>query len=183
LLLSHLVQESREPSGFARSRNIGVQARHDLLSAEPALRQKFFEDYAREKVSQVLGVPVSKLDAQASLLNFGLDSIMAIELKNSIDADLGVRVPIATFLQGHSIAQLTTQLLNQLTEPVPSELSSTEVVDETSWVEAEALSSREGNDITPTEAVKLLANIDQISDEEVHSTPSSLMAEKGYESP
>lgn len=181
LLLSHLVQESIEPSGLARSRNIELQVRHDLLSAEPALRQKLLENYALEKVSQILGVPVSKLDPQASLLNFGLDSIMAIELKNSIDADLGVRVPIATFLQGHSIAHLTAQVLDQLTEAVPSELSSTEVVDETSSVGAETLSS-ERNDISPTEAAKLLAIIDQISDEEVHSTLSSLMAEKDDES-
>jgi hypothetical protein len=45
---------------------------------------------------------------------------MAIELKNRIELDLNVRIPIVTFLQGPSIAQFTLQLLDQLAEAPPS---------------------------------------------------------------
>ena len=66
-------------------------------------------------MARVLGLSASRLDVQQPLSNLGLDSLMAVELKNRIAADLGVNVPMVKFLQGLSVAQAATQLLDQLT--------------------------------------------------------------------
>ena len=44
----------------------------------------------------------------------GIDSLMALEIKARIEADLGVAVSIINLLKGTSIAQLVTKVLDQL---------------------------------------------------------------------
>jgi phthiocerol/phenolphthiocerol synthesis type-I polyketide synthase D len=45
----------------------------------------------------------------------GLDSLMAVELKNRVELDLGIPLPVIDLLQGPSVAQLATLLLERLT--------------------------------------------------------------------
>ena len=66
------------------------------------------QSYVTEQVARVLGLSPSQLDIQQPLTNLGLDSLMAVELKNRISADLGVNVPMVKFLQGFSVAQAAT---------------------------------------------------------------------------
>jgi len=90
--------------------------REALLAIKPKERQQRLESYLQEQVAQVLEVRLSRLDPQQPLSTLGLDSLMAVELKNSIETSLGVVLPMASFLQSPSIAQLATKVLNQLTE-------------------------------------------------------------------
>jgi hypothetical protein len=46
------------------------------------------------------------LDIDQPLNNLGIDSLMAIELKNRIEGDLGVTVPMVKFLEGPSVRDL-----------------------------------------------------------------------------
>jgi natural product biosynthesis luciferase-like monooxygenase protein len=181
-VLSQLMRESRiHLSADAPPQQMNAQLHRQLISSGPALRQKLFEQYALEKVSQVLGTSVHRVDAQTPLVNIGLDSLMAIELKNRIDADLGVRVPMTAFLQGQSIADLAPQVFQQLTASPTSKPSDSDTAGAGGAAAAEDGSLGAGESITHSEAVELLANIDQISDAEVNSTLVSLLAEEGHE--
>ena len=80
-----------------------------------AERHQLLQSYLSEQVARVLGLSASKLDVQQPLSNLGLDSLMAVELKNRIAVDLGVNVPMVKFLQGPSVDQAATQVLDQLT--------------------------------------------------------------------
>lgn len=99
--------------------------RNTLLLHEPEERSILLETYICEQVARVLELPPSKINVQQPVNTIGLDSLMAIQLKNRIEGDLGVNVPVATFLRGASIAQLTSQLLPDLstetdsTTPIP----------------------------------------------------------------
>ena len=59
----------------------------------------------------------SALDVERPVSSLGFDSLMAIELKNRVEADLGIVMPIVQFLQGPSVAQLTALLLHELEAP------------------------------------------------------------------
>ena len=96
------------------------EKRSAILDAAPAERAQLLQVYVTEQVARVLGLSPSQLDIQQPLTNLGLDSLMAVELKNRISADLGVNVPMVKFLQGFSVAQAATQLLEQLTAEVDS---------------------------------------------------------------
>jgi amino acid adenylation domain-containing protein/non-ribosomal peptide synthase protein (TIGR01720 family) len=70
-------------------------------------------------VSQVavkLGISSSDVHMDQPLARYGLDSLIAIELAHSIEMGLGVALPMVSFLQGSSIAQLGAQVLSQLSE-------------------------------------------------------------------
>ena len=43
----------------------------------------------------------------------GFDSLMAVELRTRVEADLGITLPLVDLLQGPSVAQLGGRLLEQ----------------------------------------------------------------------
>ncbi|MUG96207.1 amino acid adenylation domain-containing protein [Scytonema sp. UIC 10036] len=89
--------------------------REALLAIEPKDRKPLLESYIRDCVARVLKIAPSQLDLQQPLSFLGLDSLMAIELQHSIETDLSVVLPMTSFLQGDSIAQLASTILTQLT--------------------------------------------------------------------
>jgi acyl transferase domain-containing protein/acyl carrier protein len=159
-LLSELAREAAEvprPAGRTSER------RDALLAAEPAERRQLLESYLSEHVARALGLSPSRLDLQQSLSDLGLDSLMAVELKNRIALDLKVNVPVVKFLQGFSVDQAVTQVLEQLA------------------VGADDLAMPLAPAVAPPgeqqTAERLLANLDQLSDEQVNSLLVDMLAE------
>lgn len=160
-LLSELACEEAE---VLRPTARTSERRDALLAAEPAERRRLLQSYLSEQVARVLGLSPSKLDPQQPLSDLGLDSLMAVELKNRIAVDLKVNVPVAKFLQGFSVDQAVTQVLDQLateaaspaTLPAPAVVPSGE-------------QQRAGH---------LLANLDRLSDEQVDSLLADMMSEE-----
>jgi acyl transferase domain-containing protein/acyl carrier protein len=151
LLLSELAGQVRQQlkgeQSSAKQLEPGNLIAELLLAAEPEERQHLLTSYLQEEVAKVLGLSASKLSVQQSLNNLGLDSLMLVDLRRRIDADLGVSVPMANLLQNSSVAELATQVLNQMN------LSAS----------------------TPTEEV--LAKVDQFSEEEVDLLLHKLLSE------
>ena len=59
----------------------------------------------------------TRIDSQQSLRNLGLDSLIAVEVRNRINAELGMNVPLAKFMQGNSsISALAAYAVERLTE-------------------------------------------------------------------
>nr|DAB41918.1 TPA_exp: ArzP - PKS (KS, AT, OMT, ACP, TE) [Fischerella sp. PCC 9339] len=89
--------------------------RKKLLALPLGKRQDLLRSYLGEQVAKALGISTSQLDTEHSLKDIGLDSLMAIVIKNQVEMDLGLVMPIANFLQDISLDQLTMQALEQLT--------------------------------------------------------------------
>jgi acyl transferase domain-containing protein/acyl-CoA synthetase (AMP-forming)/AMP-acid ligase II/acyl carrier protein len=68
----------------------------------------------REQAARVLRLAAAALDVEQPLNNVGIDSLMAIELKNRIEADLGVTVPMVKFLEGPSVRDLAGYVAEHL---------------------------------------------------------------------
>ena len=97
--------------------------RQQILSVHARDRYSAIESYLREQVAHIMQIPTSRLEVQLPLANLGLDSLMAVELKNIVEADLDIEIPTATLIEGPSIAQLAEELTRQLgdqteTQPV-----------------------------------------------------------------
>jgi acyl carrier protein len=130
------------------------------------------ESHLREQVARVLAFPASQLDIDQPLNDLGLDSLMAIELKNRIEMELRVRVPMATLLQGPTLAQLTAELLDQMVVPPLAGL------EQERRGEPEEIHSNRMRSIGREEAQRLLADLDHLSDTEVQSLLNDLLAEE-----
>ncbi|GAX39731.1 beta-ketoacyl synthase [Tolypothrix sp. NIES-4075] len=86
-----------------------------LLQAESGDRLDLLVVYLQSAVIKVLGFDESLiLNTHQGLLELGLDSLMAVQLKNAIATDLDLNVPIEKFIDGSSIVQLAELLLEEL---------------------------------------------------------------------
>ncbi len=76
-------------------------------------RRDAVEGYLRTSVATVLGLEPEELDLDQPVSNLGMDSLMAIQLKNRLDKDLDVSIPMVAFLQGKTVEQLIDVALQQ----------------------------------------------------------------------
>ncbi|MBD3560349.1 amino acid adenylation domain-containing protein, partial [Planktothrix sp. FACHB-1355] len=86
----------------------------DLLVIEPELRLSRLESYLQEQVAKILKIHPSQLTSQQPLNYLGLDSLTTFELKNNIEINFGVVLPVTSFLNGGNISQLAIEILGQL---------------------------------------------------------------------
>lgn len=86
-------------------------------------RRALLQVYLRKQIAQVLKISPSRLDVQQPLTTVGLDSLAVMELKSSLESELGFRLSMDSFFQGPSISQMAAQALAELTsstaKPVP----------------------------------------------------------------
>lgn len=117
-LWSELRPQSAE-SGIA-TEPATLQARLQILRAPTAERRAVTESVIRKSLAMVLKIGASRLreiEADLPLVRIGLDSLMALELRNLLEASVGVTAPLALILHaGTSIARLADHLLGELPE-------------------------------------------------------------------
>ena len=92
--------------------------REELIAASPSERQRMIMSYLREQLSRVLGASAAKIETQEPLINLGFDSLMAVELKSRIEADLVVSITIADLLQGYGMAQVAATIVDHLSATI-----------------------------------------------------------------
>lgn len=127
LLLSALV--AREGGGGAKASARDDALLRKLSEGSPAEARRLLVTELQKRLAKVLRIKnPSRLAPERPLTELGLDSLMAIELKNHLMNALGVDLPISKFIGGASLqelAELTQQQLtvNQLasTQPLAAE--------------------------------------------------------------
>jgi amino acid adenylation domain-containing protein len=90
--------------------------RGGLAALEPAARRPMLEAWLRERAAAVLSVPASRIGDRQPLTGLGLDSLSGVELKGSVEAELGLPMPLSELLRGAGIAELADGLLAGLEE-------------------------------------------------------------------
>jgi hypothetical protein len=97
-LVRDLVPETRGVSGEAPQRRESPALRQELEAVPEEARPKVVLAHARMHVSRILGLPGTKtLDPRQPLSEIGLDSLMAVELRNVLASSSGLSLP-ATLL-------------------------------------------------------------------------------------
>ena len=128
------------------SDHAGTSIRESIAEAPDEEKRSLMEGYLRNQVAKVLGTTPEGLDEAQPLNEVGLDSLMGVELKNRVESDLQIALPVATLLQEPSLSQFAEKILTQLfaeSGSAPDPISKQETPEET------------------------LARVDQLSDEEV----------------
>jgi acyl carrier protein len=122
-LLSRLAEEVLAGEGPTKKDS---SVRKDILAAEPGERRGLVEGFLVEQIAQVLKCSPTRVDAHEPLNRLGIDSLMAVELKNRVEADLETNLPVTALLQGPSLSQLAAQLLEGLDAPTADDPSAPE---------------------------------------------------------
>lgn len=67
-----------------------------------------------DQLSGRLGIVAASIDVEQGITRYGIDSLEATELVHAIEINLGISLPVASFLQSPSIADLAVQISRQL---------------------------------------------------------------------
>ena len=70
--------------------------------------------YLQDEISKVLGMNASEIDVQQPLNTMGIDSLMSVELRNRLQKDLEVDLPVIKFIEAISIVDFAAELNEQL---------------------------------------------------------------------
>jgi acyl transferase domain-containing protein len=87
---------------------------HQLRAVGAAERQSLVASHVQELVARVLQLDVAQFSGQESLTSLGMDSMIAIEVKQRIAGSLKVDVSVLELLQGITVVQLATRILSSL---------------------------------------------------------------------
>lgn len=80
------------------------------------VRHTLLTTYLKQTISIVIKTPENQLETQAALSQLGVDSLVAIELKNRVRAELKVDVPASQFLGEAGIETLASYLTAKFSE-------------------------------------------------------------------
>ena len=141
--------------------------REKVAETPVAERTLLIEEFISEQLSRVLRIDVEELDVHQSLGNLGIDSLMAVELRNHVQASLGIVIPVAQLLQDPSISQLAQGILDQLKDTA-SPMSEVAITADSSA--APEAGSQEG-----LIAEQALEKLDTMSDSEVEAMLSQML--------
>ncbi len=115
-------------SGVAGESGVGAQGDgtaerslvEELARVSPAERRERLAAHVREEVTKVLGLPPgSSLDPHQGLRDVGLDSLMAVELKNRLQTSVGAVLP-ATLAFDYPTPAALVQFLAELLQIAPA---------------------------------------------------------------
>ncbi len=141
---------------------------HSVLHAPPAQRQPLIAERVAAVVGKVLRMSPQGLEHQRPLLDFGIDSIMGIELKNGLEQVFSVSLPISYLLQGPSVEQIAATLLAHIALAYPDELAESFTAATTADSALELLQhAAEQHD--EQELARLLAELEALSPDEAQA--------------
>jgi hybrid polyketide synthase/nonribosomal peptide synthetase FtdB len=95
--------------------------RGELLAAPREQRAGRLVAYLREVVATVGELDPAEVDPERPVAELGLDSLMAMEVRRRVAADLGALLPIGVLLEGPSVIGLAGRLVEELDgDPAPA---------------------------------------------------------------
>ncbi|MCA9267925.1 MAG: acyl carrier protein, partial [Planctomycetales bacterium] len=110
-LLAGMASEVQADAGAARQEDqVDHALRNKLLAADQSSRAEMLSAYFAEQLAKIMGLAAADLELTQPLNTLGLDSLMAIELKNTIESRLGATLPIALFMEGPSVVSLAEKV-------------------------------------------------------------------------
>jgi polyketide synthase 12/myxalamid-type polyketide synthase MxaB len=98
VFLAGFAQDAPRPSTITAAPAAEPDLRSRLAEAPPRKQRAILVAYVQERAARVLGVVSDGVDARVPLNEMGLDSLMAVELRNLLGAGLGLERPLPTTL-------------------------------------------------------------------------------------
>jgi aryl carrier-like protein len=106
--LAHLCR--RAEAGQGPALHEGANGRDTVIASLPEQRRDVLEVLLREKVARVLATAPERLDVDRPLLQLGVDSLMAVELRNWIEGELRINLPVVELMRSPSLSRLAEVL-------------------------------------------------------------------------
>ncbi|ERN42090.1 natural product biosynthesis luciferase-like monooxygenase domain protein [Rubidibacter lacunae KORDI 51-2] len=87
----------------------------EMLALAPEARLPVLVTYVRTEAASVMGItPAERLDCERSLFELGMDSLMALELKNRLESNLSCKIPAVAAFEYPTITALAGYLATDI---------------------------------------------------------------------
>jgi acyl transferase domain-containing protein/aryl carrier-like protein len=151
-----------------------LHGRDSIMAAGPEKRPELLGALLRDKVARVLGTSPDRLDGDKPLLQLGIDSLMAVELRNWLEGELRVDLPIVELMRSPSVSGLAERLAERLDPDANAPRRE-------AGRKGAAQGQVNGHVVRRFEAdpAELLARIEDLSGDEVDALLAALLDEKG----
>jgi acyl carrier protein len=110
--LVSVVAAPAERPGAESPADDGLRAR--LRTAHPSERLHLLDDGVRAITAQVLRMPPRRIDPDRPFGALGVDSLMAIEIRNRIEAETGVALSATVIWNHPTVTELAAHVLTRL---------------------------------------------------------------------
>jgi len=170
-------QPRTDVDGPAIDDTLGEEALKVRLDrADQPERQRLLRSYLQSQTAGRLGMPPSLLDIQSPLTTFGVDSLMAAELRKQIEHDLGIVVPAVEFLDGPSVAALADWLGSTLSSGAPWKPKTTVPAD---LLVTAPNGGHEASALAGERWIDLLTQVPHVSDDDVDALLREVLQAEG----
>ena len=106
-------------------------------------RPEVIAQAVRSVVGGVLRVKPEGLRSDQPLTDLGLDSLMAVEIENSIESTIGIALPPASLMRARTIGQIATLIMEHMGSPTAAPAAPVKEVAPDDAVDIDALSDAE----------------------------------------
>src|SRR5690606_20915089 len=107
-LLANRASDAGEDDGSARD------IAQLLATLDDDALQPLFVDMLKTEVGEILRVPADKIDADVSVYDMGLDSLMGVELVVALENRFGIRLPVMALNESPTLSKLASRLVQLL---------------------------------------------------------------------
>jgi NAD(P)-dependent dehydrogenase (short-subunit alcohol dehydrogenase family)/acyl carrier protein len=107
-------RQSERPVTSGSSHGAATGWAERLRAASDESRKEIVGEFLLAELSGVLQISPSSVPVDEALTQLGLDSLLAVELRNRIEKGLGISVPVVRLLQDSSVATLGVFVLEQV---------------------------------------------------------------------
>ncbi|MEK7784379.1 MAG: beta-ketoacyl reductase, partial [Chloroflexota bacterium] len=161
--LSEVAVETSSLEAGPRTADASRELLQRLNSAAPEDRSEILLKHVQEQAARVFGLdPAQPLDRRQGLTELGMDSLMAVELKNRLQSSLGRSLPTTLAFEYPTLEALTGYLATEvLALGVPAK--------------AQADSKKEEN-----QQAAILAEVEQLSNDQTEESLLKELEEAGY---
>lgn len=146
-----------------------------LQKADVRERRDLITFYLRSQIARRLALDAERLDVDLTISRLGIDSLTGMEIRNQIQRDLNIRIPVSQLLQARSVTNLADHLVERfsrtaaaMTPPLVAEPATSDPSD------AVAVAAPENS----SRWIRMLADLDTASDQHVDDMLRDVLAER-----
>ncbi|NNE00359.1 MAG: SDR family NAD(P)-dependent oxidoreductase, partial [Pirellulaceae bacterium] len=134
----------------------------DLRAADQFKRIEMIGEMLRAKAGKLLGIEMQQLDTKRPLLDLGLDSLMAVEMRNWVESQVEINLPISSLMRSSGLDSLTQTVAEALQDQQSVGIAPTS----------------DDHAITSHRAETLLDELPELSDNEVSELLSQMLRQQ-----
>ena len=125
--------------GVATTGDLTLASVGEIQAAEMPERMEMVGNILRSKAGILLGIDGDQIEQDRPLLELGLDSLMAVEMRNWIESQTGVNLPISSLMRSVGLEDLTAIVSQAVGGPDEASSDSEDVQESMSAEQADAL--------------------------------------------